>query len=188
MIDVVQGHWPWYVAGPLLGLMVPVLLFLGNKQFGISSSFRHMCAACLPLKAEYFRYDRRTGFWNLALVAGVMVGAAVAVLFLDGGQAPDLSDKATAMLSDWGLTDFSELQPIEIFGVQHLGSVRNLSLLIIGGFLVGFGTRYANGCTSGHSIMGLSLLNLGSLVATIGFFIGGLIVSHAVLPWIVTLR
>jgi uncharacterized membrane protein YedE/YeeE len=91
------------------------------------------------------------------------------------------------MFAEWGLTDFSRLQPSEIFAAANLGSVRNLVLLGVGGFLVGFGTRYANGCTSGHAIMGLSLLSLGSLVATVGFFIGGLTVSHFVLPWLMAL-
>jgi uncharacterized membrane protein YedE/YeeE len=187
MMDVLTGPWPWYVTGPLLGLMVPALLFLGNKQFGISSSFRHLCAAALPLKADYFQYDWRKSLWSLVLVAGVVVGAMVAAVFLDGTRGPALSEKAVMLFTQWGLTDLSELQPVEIFGIRHIGSVRNLILLIAGGFLVGFGTRYANGCTSGHAIMGLSLLNLGSLVATIGFFIGGLIVSHLVLPWLMTL-
>lgn len=181
------GPWPWYVSGPLLGLMVPVLLLVGNKQFGVSSSFRHICTATLPLKASYFRYDWKKGSWSLALMLGVTVGGSVAALFLNGTQTPALSAEARAMFAAWGLTDFSGLQPVEIFAVGHLASLRNLILLGVGGFLVGFGTRYANGCTSGHAIMGLSLLNIGSLVATAGFFIGGLAASHFLLPWLMKL-
>jgi len=186
-MEFLQGAWPWYVSGPLLGLMVPVLLFFGNKHFGISSSFRHNFAATLPLKADYFTYNWKEHRWSISLVLGVIVGGGIATLFLNGGQAPELTLKARQMFVGWGLTDFSGLQPTEIFSLEHLGSVRNLVLLGVGGFLVGFGTRYANGCTSGHAIMGLSLLNLGSLVATVGFFIGGLTVSHLVLPWLMGL-
>ncbi|NQU41476.1 MAG: YeeE/YedE family protein [Lentisphaerae bacterium] len=186
-MECLSGAWPWYISGPLLGLMVPALLFFGNKQFGISSSFRHICAATLPLKADYFKHDWKQERWSISLVLGVVVGAGLAALFLDGTQAPELTIKARAMFVQWGLTDLSGLQPPEIFAVEHLGSLRNLVLLGAGGFLVGFGTRYANGCTSGHAIMGLSLLNVGSLVATVGFFIGGLAVSHFVLPWLMTL-
>lgn len=186
-MEFLQGAWPWYVSGPLLGLMVPALLFFGNKHFGVSSSFRHICAATLPLKADYFTYDWKQSRWSISLVLGVIVGGGIAAMFLNGNQAPDLTLKARAMFAEWGLTDFSGLQPGEIFAAAHLGSLRNLVLLGVGGFLVGFGTRYANGCTSGHAIMGLSLLSLGSLVATVGFFIGGLAVSHFVLPWLMSL-
>jgi uncharacterized membrane protein YedE/YeeE len=186
-MEFLSGAWPWYVSGPLLGLMVPAVLFFGNKHFGISSSSRHICAATLPLKADYFKYDWKASRWSISLALGAIVGGVVAAQFLNGTQAPELTVKARAMFAEWGLTDFGGLQPVEIFAFEHLGSIRNLILLGGGGFLVGFGTRYANGCTSGHAIMGLSLLNLGSLVATIGFFIGGLTVSHFVLPWLMSL-
>jgi len=186
-MDWLTGPWPWFVSGPLLGLVVPALLFLGNRQFGVSSTFRHICTATLPLKAPYFRYDWKKSSWSLALVLGVIVGGAVAVVFLNGARAPALSPKARAMFMAWGLTDFNGLEPAAIFAVSHLTSLRNLILLGIGGFLVGFGTRYANGCTSGHAIMGLSLLSVGSLVATVGFFVGGLMASHFLLPWLMKL-
>ena len=189
MIDWLSKPWPWYIGGPLLGLMVPLLLFIGNKQFGISSSFRHLCAAVLPrTKTEYFRYDWKKSLWSLVVVAGMIVGAAIAVLFLDGDQAPELSVKARTMFVSWGLTDFSRLQPAQIFAFASISDFSNLILLVGGGFLVGFGTRYANGCTSGHAIMGLSLLNLGSLVATIGFFAGGVLFSNTIVPLILSIR
>jgi len=183
MIEWLRQPWPWYVGGPLLGLMVPLLLFLGNKHFGVSSSFRHICAAVLPrLKADYFRYEWKKSLWSIVLVAGIIVGAAIAALFLDGDTGPKLSASATKMFASWGLTDFSRLQPAQIFSLASFVSLPNLILLVGGGFLVGFGTRYGDGCTSGHAIMGLSLLSPGSLVATIGFFGGGIVVSHFVLP------
>ncbi len=184
MLEWLMEPWPWYVGGPLLGLMVPILMIFGNKHFGVSSSYRHICTAALPLKAEYFRYDWKSKSWSIVVIAGVIVGAAIAVLFLNGDAMPPVSDAARNMFVTWGLAEFSRLQPVEIFAVSNLASVRNLFLLIVGGFFVGFGTRYGNGCTSGHAIMGLSLLNFGSLVATISFFAGGMLVSNLIVPLI----
>ncbi len=187
MLEWLTEPWPWYVGGPLVGLMVPILMFFGNKHFGVSSSYRHICSAALPLKAEYFRYDWKSKVWSIMLVAGVVVGAAIAVLFLDGDSMPDVSNAAQSMFVSWGLSEFSRLQPVEIFGIANLASIRNLILLVVGGFLVGFGTRYANGCTSGHAIMGLSLLNFGSLVATISFFAGGVLISNFLVPLVLSI-
>ncbi len=184
MITWLQEPWPWYVSGPLIGLMVPLLLLAGNKHFGMSSSFRHLCAAALPLKARYFQYDWKAQVWSLALVLGVILGAAIATGALNGNAMPPVSEHARDMFVAWGIQDQSALLPGELFAPGQLRSLPVLGLLLVGGFLVGFGTRYADGCTSGHAIMGLSLLNLGSLVATVGFFAGGLLVSHAVLPWL----
>ena len=186
MIEWLKQPWPWYISGPLLGLMVPILLFLSNKHFSVSSSFRHMCAAIFRFKAEYFRYDWKKNVWNIVLVIGVIIGALTAVLLLDGNSAPGVSDAAEEMFHAWGIEEPSQLQPPEIFGIRNLLSAQNILLLTGGGFLVGFGTRYANGCTSGHGIMGLSLLNLGSLVAVIGFFIGGVPVSRFLVPFILS--
>lgn len=187
MIDFLAQPWPWYVAGPLLGLMVPLLLFAGNKEFGVSSSLRHTCAALFPLKAEYFRYNWKDSAWNLAMIAGLIAGATIATLAFNGGDAPALSDGARTLFASWGLEPAVELQPRELFAPANLTAPGTLVSLVLGGFFVGFGTRYANGCTSGHAIMGLSLFKPGSLVAVIGFFIGGLFVSHLVIPWILTL-
>ena len=187
MITFLSQSWPWYVTGPLLGLMVPILLVFGNKQFGISSSLQHLCAATLPLKAGYFQYDWKASAWNLALVAGVIAGATIAVVALDGNSAPGISDGARELFAGWGIETVDQLQPAVLFATDNLFTARSLISLLFGGFLVGFGTRYANGCTSGHAIMGLSLLNPGSMVAVIGFFIGGLLMSHLVVPLVLGL-
>lgn len=188
MWEAITGPWPWYVSGPLLGLMVPILLMLGNKNFGISSTLRDICAAAIPARASYFRdYDWKGHAWNLALAFGVIVGAALAVVLLDGNRAPEVSIAAVELFETWEISAPSALQPEEIYAWPGAVSARALVSLIAGGFLVGFGTRYANGCTSGHAIMGLSLFNVGSLVATVGFFAGGVIVSNFVLPWVLSL-
>lgn len=188
IIELLKEPWPWYISGPLLGLMVPILLLSSNKHFGVSSSFRHVCAAAFPkLRVPYLRYNWKEESWSLAMVAGMVAGAAIAVLFLEGNQMPGISDEARSMFVSWGLLDFSALQPTEIFSLRSLSDPRYLVMLLGGGFLVGFGTRYGNGCTSGHAIMGLSLLSFGSLVATLSFFAGGLIVSNYLVPWIMAL-
>ncbi|GAB6091472.1 YeeE/YedE family protein [Spirochaeta dissipatitropha] len=185
-MDFLSQSWPWYISGPLLGLMVPLLLFAGNKQFGISSSLRHICTAVLPLKkTAYFNYDWKEHAWSLFLTAGIICGAVIARLFLNADSTPELSMQFQQRLLSWGLLPARGLAPAEIFG--EIFQLRSLLMLTLGGFLIGFGTRYANGCTSGHAIMGLSLLNLGSLIAVIGFFIGGLIMSHILLPLILSL-
>jgi uncharacterized membrane protein YedE/YeeE len=188
MIEWLSQPWPWYVSGPLLGLMVPLLLVTSNKHFGVSSSFRHVCAAAFPrLRVSYLKYNWKNESWSLVMMAGVIVGAAVAVLFLDGNRMPEISTAALEMYRSWGLSEFSALQPAEIFAVGEFRKPRNLILLLGGGFLVGFGTRYGGGCTSGHGVMGLSLLSLGSLVATVSFFLGGLLVSNLLVPHVMGL-
>ncbi len=188
IIELLRQPWPWYVSGPLLGLMVPILLLSSNKQFGVSSSFRHLCAAAFPkLRISYLRYNWKEEAWSLVMVAGMVVGAAIAALVLGGNRMPAISDEARRMFASWGLSEFSALQPTEIFSLGSLADPRYLIMLLGGGFLVGFGTRYGNGCTSGHAIMGLSLLSLGSLVATLSFFAGGLVVSNYLVPLIMAL-
>ncbi|HUZ18233.1 MAG TPA: YeeE/YedE thiosulfate transporter family protein [Spirochaetia bacterium] len=182
MIHFLSQPWPWYVTGPLLGLMVPILLFVGNKQFGISSSFRHLCAALLPVRASYFKYSWREESWNLFLVGGIIIGATVAALFLAGTSAPPVSSAARSLFASWGIQHVTGLVPVALYGTASLLSAKSLLALAAGGFFVGFGTRYANGCTAGHAIMGLSLLSPASLVATVGFFGGGLVVSNFVVP------
>ncbi len=178
---------PWYIAGPLIGFMVPTLLILANKQFGVSSSFRHICSAILPDKLEYFRYDWKAESWNLMFVFGMLVGGFIARQLFSVPETIGITEATKSDLQALGVTAYSGLIPGELFQWQFLVTPRGFFLMVVGGFLVGFGTRYANGCTSGHSIMGLSLLNLGSLIATIGFFIGGLFATYVLLPWIMGL-
>ena len=160
-MEMVLAPWPWYVAGPLIGLTVPLLLLLVGRPFGVSSSFRHLCSICLPkgLAASSFEYLRSNNWrkesWNLVFVSGIVIGAWIAVRFLS--SAP-----VTLLPESYDSTE---------------GAIR----LLLGGLLVGFGTRYADGCTSGHSIMGMSLLSWPSLVATMSFFAGGLLMVHVIL-------
>lgn len=184
MIEWLQKPWPWYIAGPLIGLMVPLLLLIGNKRLGISSSLRHICAACMPAGIPFFIYDWKKEAWNLFFVAGVAAGGFIAVSFLSSGDSAAVDPRLLTELQGYGITDHSGVLPKELFNWPALFTLKGFFMMVIGGFLVGFGTRYAGGCTSGHSIMGLSNLQLPSLIATCCFMAGGFIMANLVLPFI----
>ncbi len=186
-IEWIKQPWPWYVAGPLIGLSVPLLLILGNKSLGISSSLRHVCAACFPADISFFKYDWKKEAWNLFFVAGVLIGAFLVAQFFNNTQPVQINPKLVAELNGYGINNFGGLVPTDLFGWQYLLTAKGLILMVLGGFLVGFGTRYAGGCTSGHAIMGLSTLQWPSLVATICFMVGGFIMSNLILPFILRL-
>ena len=148
------GHWDWYIAGPLIGLFVPALLLYGNKSFGISSSFDYMCAVIAPKNhKQYFSSFSGANAWKVYFVVGIAIGGFISAFFLSS-------------------------EPVQFLPDKYYSPIGFLQLLI-GGILVGFGTRYANGCTSGHAITGLSLLNIGSLKSTVSFFVGGLLYTYA---------
>ncbi|MFN3403792.1 MAG: YeeE/YedE family protein [Cytophagaceae bacterium] len=184
MIELIKAPWPWYVSGPLIGLMVPLLLLIGNKPFGLSSTLKHMCAMCAPYKPDYFRYDWKKDIWNLSIILGIIAGGWVASTFLVAESAPEISPATIAALQKLGVKDFNAILPRDIFNYENIFSQQVIIMLGLGGFLVGFGSRYAEGCTSGHAIMRLSVMDWKSLIAVIGFFIGGLISTHILLPLI----
>lgn len=187
MLEFLQKPWPWYVAGPLIGLTVPILLIAGNKTFGISSSLRHVCAACFPGNISFFKYDWKKEAWNLFFAAGIIIGGMIAANFLGNPDPVSMSASLSGELAGYGVTNYSGLVPVDLFNWQSLLTSRGLILMVGGGFLVGFGTRYAGGCTSGHAIMGLSSLQWPSLVATCCFMIGGFIMANLILPLILSL-
>ena len=179
--------WPWYIAGPLIGLVVPALLLFGGKVFGISANLRHACAA-LPVPAArkpgFLRYDWKTaGTWNFAFIVGIVLGGFIGVWVLsDPSAALALSSDTAAALAALGVTDLAGFIPEQLLSWRALATPAGALMVLGGGFLVGFGARWAGGCTSGHAISGLADLQFPSLVAVIGFFIGGLAVVHLLLP------
>ena len=187
MLELLQQPWPWYTAGIIIGLLVPTLLIIGNKHFGISSNLRHICAACFPAGIKFFQYDWKKETWNFFFIGGIALGAFIASHWLSDPNpvavAPALADE----LRGYGITDFSGLIPADLVSWDSLFTLRGFVLLIGGGFLVGFGTRYAGGCTSGHAIMGLSNLQWPSLIATCCFMAGGFIMANLILPYILQL-
>ncbi|MCR4032366.1 YeeE/YedE thiosulfate transporter family protein [Flavobacterium anhuiense] len=187
MLEIIREPWPWYVAGPLIGLTVPILLIIGNKSFGISSSLRHICAACIPSNISFFKYDWKKESWNLFFVLGIFFGGAIAAYLLSNPNPVEIAPELSEQLAGYGITDHTGLVPAQLFSWESLLTLRGFIMMVVGGFLVGFGTRYAGGCTSGHAIMGLSNLQWPSLVATICFMIGGFVMSLLILPYILSL-
>jgi uncharacterized protein len=187
MMELLKQPWSWYVAGGIIGLIVPALLILGNKHFGISANLRHACAACFPADIKFFKYDWKKEVWNFFFVGGILLGAVVAVTLLNNPAPIEVNPKLAAELSGYGITDYSNMVPKQLFSFEALFTVKGFIMLIGGGFLVGFGSRYAGGCTSGHAIMGLSDLQVPSLIATISFMVGGFIMANLLLPFILNL-
>jgi uncharacterized membrane protein YedE/YeeE len=186
-MNILTQPWPWYVSGPLIGLMVPLLLLAGNKAFGISSSLRHICAAAIPTNAKFFKYDWKAESWNLLFAFGMVVGGLLAGFIFANPNPIELSESAIESMNKLGVKNYSGLVPADIFNFSYLLSLKGIILFVVGGFFIGFGTRYAGGCTSGHAIMGLSSLQFPSLVATCCFFAGGLLMTWVIQPLIMNL-
>lgn len=187
MIDFIKQPWPWYIAGPLIGLTVPALLLLGNKSFGISSSLRHICAACVPANLHFFKYDWKKEAWNLFFAFGIFLGGIIASQFFANPNAIQVNPKLVNELAAYGIFSYDDLIPMDVMNWNAIRTLRGFLLMVVGGFLVGFGTRYAGGCTSGHAIMGLSNLQWPSLIATVCFMAGGFIMANLLLPIILSL-
>ncbi|WP_338152781.1 YeeE/YedE family protein [Rufibacter ruber] len=184
MLEYLSQPWPWYVSGAVIAVVMGLLLFFG-KSFGFSSNFRVICAACgAGKRVPFFDFNWREQRWNLLFLVGTVLGGWLSEAFLQNGQAVQISQATVQDLQALGFSAPRGLQPEELFGLEAVMSVKGFLLLLVGGLLIGFGTRYAGGCTSGHAISGLSNLQWPSLVAVIGFFLGGLITTHLLLPWL----
>lgn len=182
-MEAILNPWPWYVSGPLIAIVMALLLYFG-KTFGMSSNLRTMCAMGGAGKySNFFKLNWRDQAWNLTVVLGAVIGGFIAVQFLSNDSGTQLNPKTVFELEALGFSNVGQsLVPNELFNTDAMTSFKGLALLIIGGLLVGFGTRYAGGCTSGHAITGLSSLQRPSLIAVIGFFIGGLIMANFLFP------
>jgi len=184
-MEQLLNPWPWYISGPLIALVMALLLYFG-KTFGMSSNLRTMCAIGGAGKfSDFFKMNWKDSAWNLVVVLGAIIGGYIAVNYLSNGSITNLNPTTISELKELGFNNSGQtLVPDEMFNLEALTSVKGFVLLIIGGLLVGFGTRYANGCTSGHAITGLSSLQRPSLIAVIGFFLGGLLMTNFILPLI----
>lgn len=184
MQEFLSSPWPWYVAGPLFGAMIPLLLYFGNKQLGASSSLQHICKLTIPTRLSYFQYDLKEKAWQLFFMAGVVLGAVFVYFFMNNPDPVAISPQTVADLQALGITNFEGLSPVELFGSDQILSRNGLIFMVLGGLMIGFGVRYANGCTAGHGFMGLSQFAVSSLVAVLAFFAGGLIMTHLLFPLI----
>ncbi len=188
MIEFISQPWPWYVAGPLISLVMFMLLYFGNN-FGVSANLATMCSIAGAGKvAEFFNFDWSKRIWNLVFIVGGLIGGFVAHRYLTIEPGIELTEATIVALNELGIDNpGAEYVPSSIFSWQTLFSLKGLIILVGGGFLVGFGARYAGGCTSGHAISGISDLQIPSMIAVTGFFIGGLIMTHLFLPIIFNL-
>ena len=178
-MNFINEPWPWYVAGIGIALVMLLLIKMG-ETFGISSNFRTLCSICgAGKKTNFFNFDWKKQQWNLWVAFGIVIGGWIAVNFLNAGLQVNINPVTIEALNKLNITGQGYL-PIELFSFTF----RNVTLLAIAGLFVGFGTRYAGGCTSGHAISGLSNLQIPSLIAVIGFFIGGLVMVWGIFPFI----
>lgn len=182
-MDFILEPWPWYVSGPCIAIVMFLLLYFG-RTFGMSSNLRTICAmGGAGKRVKFFDFDWRQYQWNLIVICGAFVGGYIAHNFLSNPININLSEATIADLNSLGFKNIGKsLLPAELFSWEAFFSIKGFLILVTGGFLVGFGTRYAGGCTSGHAITGLSSLQLPSFIAVIGFFIGGLIMIHLIYP------
>lgn len=177
--------WPWYVSGPLIALIMFLLIFIG-KNFGMSSNLRTMCTMCgADSKSSFFDFDWKSQRWNLIVVLGAIIGGFIGANLLTEDPAVAINPDTVSILENLGFDSAGEeYLPAKLFSWEALQGIKAWAILIIGGLLIGFGARYAGGCTSGHAISGLSNLQLPSLIAVVGFFIGGLVMVHLLFPLI----
>ncbi|MCB0558563.1 MAG: YeeE/YedE family protein [Lewinellaceae bacterium] len=184
--DFISQPWPWWVGGPMIALIMFILLYFG-KEFGISANLRIMCAADGAGEfSDFFKFDWQSQGWNLMVALGAMFGGYIASHYFlsSSGDIAHVSAATVESLKGLGLNYEPGAVPLvpEFYSWESLFTLRGLVIIVGGGFLVGFGARYAGGCTSGHAISGLSALQLPSLIAVVGFFIGGLIMTHLIFP------
>lgn len=184
-MELLKEPWPWYVSGPMLSLVMFLLLFF-NKRLGMASNLRALCAIGGAGKiSPFFKYNWRSGFWNLIVISGVIVGGVIAIQLMAGDYPVGLSEATIVDLEDKGFTAVGlHLLPEEIFSLEMALTPKRLLLLLGGGFLVGFGARYAHGCTTGHAISGLSNLQIPSFLSVIGFLVGGIVSAWLILPYL----
>lgn len=184
-MNFIYEPWPWYVSGPMIAFIMFLLLMVG-KNFGMSTNLRTMCTICgAGKKADFFKFDWKSQKWNLIVILGAVIGGFIGSQFLTADMAVAINSETISDLNELGFNSAGKSYlPTELFEMESLRNLKTILVLGIGGLLVGFGARYAGGCTSGHAISGLSDLQIPSLIAVIGFFIGGLTMIHFIFPLI----
>lgn len=182
MLELIKQPWPWYISGAAIAAILFILLYFG-KSFGFSSNLRTLCTIVgAGKRVSFFDFDWKAERWNLLFLLGSILGGFLSVTFLKSETSLHLSEATIVDLKQIGIVFDGQLNPAQLFNLEFIRTWKGFLVLLGGGLLVGFGTRYAGGCTSGHAISGLSNLQLPSLIAVIGFFIGGLLMTHLFLP------
>jgi uncharacterized membrane protein YedE/YeeE len=182
MLELLRQPWTWWTSGAAIAFIMILLLYFG-KSFGVSSNLKTICTiAGAGKKVKFFDFDWKSQKWNLLFLFGAVLGGVISSTLLKNDQPLRLSGATIADLKDIGIPFDGNLNPSQLFSLTAIFSIKGFLILLIGGVLVGFGSRYAGGCTSGHAISGLTNMQLPSLVAVIGFFIGGLATTYLILP------
>ncbi len=189
-LQFVSQPWHWSVGGVLLALIVFFMTWMG-QSFGVSTSFKALCSvAGAGKRVPFFNINIKQEYWRLAFVLGALIGGLIAATYLKSPEAVDISASTIAYLQSIGI-DYSQADTIgsglvftELF---NYASFKGVFLALAGGFLVGFGARYGNGCTSGHAITGMAHLQLPSFLTVIGFFIGGIFMTYLIFPHLMNL-
>lgn len=183
-MEFILQPWPWWFSGIMIAAIMFFLLYFG-QSFGFSSNLRTICAAVgLGKSAKFFDFNWKAQTWNLVFLVGAILGGFIAREFLSTDAPVQISEATIEDLSKLGFSAPESLQPVELFGLDAVLSLKGFLVLALGGLMVGFGSRYAGGCTSGHAISGLSDLQIPSLIAVIGFFVGGLVMTYLIFPLI----
>jgi uncharacterized membrane protein YedE/YeeE len=184
-MDFLFHTWHWSITGFLIASIMLTLNYFG-KVFGMSSNLRTLCTMAGADKfADFFKFDAKTQYWNLLVILGAMIGGFVAVHFMSDPTNVSINPQTITQLQAMGFdAPNGKLLPDAMFGVHVFESPKMMLILLFGGLLIGFGSRYAGGCTSGHAIAGMSNLQRQSLKAVIGFFVGGLLMTHFIFPLI----
>ncbi|WP_026763721.1 YeeE/YedE family protein [Sediminibacterium salmoneum] len=184
MKELITQTWSWWFSGAMIASIMFFLLYFG-QSFGFSSNLRTICAAAgLGKKTKFFDFNWKAQLWNIVFLIGSIIGGYIASNYLSSGGPVEISASTIEDLGKMGIAAPTSLQPNELFSWEAVFSVKGFLILAFGGLMVGFGSRYAGGCTSGHAISGLSNLQLPSLIAVIGFFIGGLLMTYVIMPFI----
>ncbi|MBV6647511.1 MAG: YeeE/YedE family protein [Cyclobacteriaceae bacterium] len=183
-MNFITDPWPWFVGGPLLAVLLFITLYLGER-FGVSSTLETICSIGGASRfSDYFKFDWKAKMWNVVFVIGAAIGGFIASNFMTTNEPIKLGNSTRMSLIERGILNPGADFVPSIFSWENLFTLQGVVFMVLGGFLIGFGTRYADGCTSGHAISGLSDLQLPSFLAVIGFFVGGLFVTHFVLPYL----
>jgi uncharacterized membrane protein YedE/YeeE len=182
-MEFISQPWAWYVAGPFIAIVMFLLYYFGER-FGVSSNLETFCSIAGAGKfVDYFKIDWKENAWNLVFIIGAIGGGFIASQYLSPTEAVAINPQTVQDLSEIGIQQAGATYlPDEIFSLDALFSLKGFTILIVAGFMVGFGARWAGGCTSGHAIVGLSNLELPSLISVIGFFIGGLVMTWLIIP------
>jgi len=184
MLELLKQPWPWWTSGASIAFIMVLLLYFG-KSFGVSANLRTICTiAGAGKRVKFFDFDWKTQKWNLLFIVGAVLGGVISSTLLKSDQPLQLTGATITDLKAIGVKFEGHLNPSQLFGVDAVFSFKGFLILLLGGVLVGFGARYAGGCTSGHAISGLTNLQLPSLIAVIGFFIGGLATTYLILPYL----